>query len=88
MADFCTKCSEDMFGGEIKPDIDVKAVFEELQPGYLTNCLCEGCGMARIVKHEDGRGEILFLPRDPDAELLEEMPIEEYWKLERSLKNG
>lgn len=88
MADFCTKCSDEMFGNEIKPDINVQAIFDELEPGYMRRVLCEGCGMASIVKHEDGRGEILSLPEDREAELLDSMPIEEYWNSKRSLKNG
>jgi len=51
MADFCTKCHiEHGFPG--KPDIDVEAIFESLEEGYMINVgsICEGCGIISVAK--------------------------------------
>ena len=53
MADFCTKCSNDMFGDEVVPDIDVLKEFKELKNGYYVSCLCEGCGLSFIGKDDE-----------------------------------
>lgn len=58
MADFCTKCSNDMFGDEVAPDIDVLKEFNELKNGYCISCLCEGCTLSFIGK--DGENILLY----------------------------
>jgi hypothetical protein len=51
MADFCTRCSYDLFGNEIKPDIDVALEFSKLTDGYcVEGFICEGCGLSTIAK--------------------------------------
>jgi hypothetical protein len=53
MADFCNICSKEMFG-DVNPDINVHQILEELDSGFFTSVLCEGCGMSHIGKEEDG----------------------------------
>jgi len=54
MADFCTKCAEELFGKEVSPEIDVLAIAEALEPDTWTSVLCEGCGMLAVSRHENG----------------------------------
>ena len=61
MADFCTNCAKEMFGEEVEPDIDVKKIFDSLEPGFYTSVLCEGCGMAAISKMDDGELKVVYL---------------------------
>ncbi len=45
MADFCTRCSKDLFGTDIAPDIDLKEEAKNLSVAhYIGPLLCEGCG--------------------------------------------
>lgn len=63
MADFCTNCVKEWFSsadGELKPDIDVEAIFKTLQPGYHTSVLCEGCGMIAIG-NVDGKLKVAYM---------------------------
>jgi len=53
MADFCTRCSEEMFGTSIAPDIDLKKEAEKLSEGhYIGPFLCEGCGFIFLYNDE------------------------------------
>lgn len=55
MADFCTKCSIEMFREDSEPDINVQEIFESLEPGYyLEGFICEGCYLSAIGKSDDG----------------------------------
>ena len=55
MADFCTKCAEEMFGEGTTPEIDVTKEFESLDLGTCyTGYLCEGCGLSVIGKTSEG----------------------------------
>jgi len=61
MAEFCNKCVEKYVGDEFKPDIDVYALHEALQPGYMiSNIICEGCGLNAVQKTEDGELRVLI----------------------------
>lgn len=49
MADFCNTCSAEMFPEGTKPDIDLEALFKDLEDGEMYNgLLCEGCGIRAI----------------------------------------
>jgi hypothetical protein len=51
MAEFCNKCSNEMFGNDVKADINVPEIFEKLEEGYMEDgFICEGCGMVLIAK--------------------------------------
>jgi hypothetical protein len=54
MADFCNVCSDFLFGENLHSDIDVNQITEDLNPGYFTSVLCEGCAMAAVAKSESG----------------------------------
>lgn len=82
MADFCTKCSPQLFGEETKPDIDILEIAEGLQPGYYTKTLCEGCGMVAILKEEDGTIKVGLLPEDQDREDLDLIVYEDFMKMQ------
>jgi len=47
MAEFCNKCTKEMFG-DVKPDIDVVKLFEDLVPESFFPVVCEGCGMLGV----------------------------------------
>lgn len=52
MADFCTFCAK-----ELKfpfPDIDIKKIFDNLDPGYVHSFMCEGCDRVGVVKTHSG----------------------------------
>jgi hypothetical protein len=53
MADFCTRCHQDMgFSGE--PDLDVEKVAKDAGIGMYYSVICEGCGMSGVGQDEDG----------------------------------
>jgi len=71
MADFCNKCSDEMFGDNLPPDIDVYELAKTIPKGSYMPVICEGCGMLAISKtdtgelllgYEDASGEIKFMP--------------------------
>jgi hypothetical protein len=59
MADFCNICSEEMFG-DVKPEIDVYEILQELGPEEGMAVLCEGCGMSLIGKSPEGKPILYF----------------------------
>lgn len=97
MADFCTKCHEEMFQttkNELigSPDIDVEALFKELKEGNYTMVLCEGCGLWLILKL---KGELRvwgeFSEDDsfvyPTVKERKNMPTyDEFWESHKYLK--
>jgi hypothetical protein len=54
MADFCNKCSEDLFGKEVTPEINVHTIGESLSEDTWEMVLCEGCGMQAVGKSSTG----------------------------------
>ena len=54
MADFCNVCSDFLFDENLHSDIDVNQITEDLNPGYFTTVLCEGCAMVAVAKSESG----------------------------------
>jgi hypothetical protein len=71
MADFCTKCSHEMFGNDIEPEINVQEIFESLELGFASSgYLCEGCGLVSIAKNEDGDLQVMRIPIDENEETL------------------
>lgn len=50
MADFCTRCSKDMFSPDTKPDIDLIEEAKDIQEGFEKGpFLCEGCGFIHLI---------------------------------------
>jgi hypothetical protein len=64
MADFCTKCSEHMFGNDVTPEIDVEKIAETLENDHYAIVLCEGCGMRAVGKSDDGHIYLAFAEED------------------------
>lgn len=62
MADYCTKCNDELFGNHhIDPDIDVVKIFNELKPNHwISPFLCEGCTLYAIGKTIEGKLQILY----------------------------
>jgi hypothetical protein len=60
MADFCTKCSKELFGSEVEPEIHVEKIAESLEDDHYAIVLCEGCGMRAVGKSEDGHIYLAF----------------------------
>ncbi len=67
MADFCTKCSEEM--GFPYPDIDENDLFSKLQPNQYFPVLCEGCAMLAVAKGFNGE-MLLGYPSETDSEMM------------------
>ena len=84
MADFCTRCSEEMFGPEMQPDINVEQIAESLKPGYYQPVLCEGCAMLAVVKEDDGSIKLAFSKMDDTDEVRYET-IEEWREKPKSI---
>lgn len=59
MADFCTVCSIEMFGIDMKPDIDIKEWSDEIPEGHYQSCICEGCGLSAVGKN-NGKPSVYF----------------------------
>ena len=58
MADYCNKCTSELFHETVEPDIDVYKLFEECksrgEDGYIP-VLCEGCGLCAVgYRHDSG----------------------------------
>lgn len=53
MADFCKKCSIEMFGSDTK-DLEGLITEEQFKSGYAATVCCEGC-CAGYVDHEGNR---------------------------------
>lgn len=65
MADFCTKCAHELFGEDVKPEIDVMEEFESLEPGMCSSGhICEGCGLTVIGKMDDGSLKVIRIYGD------------------------
>lgn len=58
MSDFCNRCSNELWGEDFQPEIDVLKIAESLQPNSYMPVLCEGCGMSAIGKNE--KGEVMI----------------------------
>lgn len=54
MADFCTKCANELFGNEVEAEINMAKISEELEADTYLPVLCEGCGMLAVGKRQDG----------------------------------
>jgi len=52
MAEFCNYCAESW--GMPTPEIDVFAIYKNLNAGEYESVLCEGCGMVAVMKDETG----------------------------------
>ena len=66
MADFCNKCSEEMFGDLFPADIDVPKIFESLKVDTYIPVLCEGCGMLGIGKNKEEELIMIFAVDEDD----------------------
>lgn len=85
MADFCNKCSNEMFGPNAEPEIDVYKILVSLEPGYYTNVICEGCTMLAIIKEEDGSVKLGYAGENDGDDLVYET-LEEWEAKKESLK--
>ncbi len=64
MADFCTRCSREMFG-EVKPEIDLKEISKEIEDGFYKGpYLCEGCGYINIYNDNGVMRVYTYMPDD------------------------
>jgi hypothetical protein len=82
MADFCNKCSNEMFGEDSQPDIDVYEISKTLKPGYYQPVLCEGCVMVAVAKNDEGLIEIAREGQDGQINFI---PLEEWEKLKETV---
>ncbi len=64
MAEYCSQCSP--LKEKLKSDIDLFTIALELERGYSTTFLCEGCNNRAIYKDEEG---LLYLVKEEDGEL-------------------
>lgn len=73
MADFCTKCTLEIFGEQKEIDIDVEKEFQELQPGYVSSgYICEGCGLIAITRTADNELKVMRLkPEEAENQISE-----------------
>ena len=61
MADFCTTCCKEMFPETTKPDIDIEALFNDLEDGESHSpFLCEGCTIIAVGKF-NGKRKAMYL---------------------------
>ena len=76
MADFCTKCSEEMWEGDFGPDIDIQKIAESLESDSYLPVLCEGCGLRAVGKN--GTGETILAVGSADDEFVEWIPKDQW----------
>ena len=57
MADFCNYCSERIFGGNAKPEIEE---FYKLEPGWAHHVLCEGCSLITILRTVNNELKVIY----------------------------
>jgi len=79
MADFCTECAPIMWGDEVKPDIDIVEIFNDLTPNSGISVLCEGCGLATIWKTPKGEMELAVVSENK----INWMSIEDFRTIQR-----
>ena len=77
MSDYCTNCSEVMFGDKVETEIDVYQIFKDLEEGWQMDCLCEGCGLISIEKLN---GKMITTFYSSTEEIHETDNYEEGWK--------
>lgn len=83
MAEFCNKCTERLFGKNVKPDIDVMEIAKDLAPGGEgLNVLCEGCGLSYIYKDESDKVLVAGIKEVNEEGFMKLMTYEEYCNLE------
>lgn len=83
MAEFCNKCTERLFGKNVKPDIDVMEIAKDLAPGGEgLRVLCEGCGLSFIYKNESGVVLVAGSKEENEEGFLRLMTYEDYCNLE------
>jgi hypothetical protein len=64
MAEYCSQCTP--FKKRRMYDIDLFAIARELERGYSTSFLCEGCNNRALYKDEQG---LLYLVKAEDDDL-------------------
>ena len=57
MAEMCSLCKKEHGFNE---DINIKLIFDELNEGFETSVICEGCAMTSIGKSFDGKCIVFF----------------------------
>lgn len=86
MADFCNRCSNELFDEECQPDIDVYEIAKNLTPGHFMPVLCEGCVMLAVLKDEDESIKIGYAESDEPSALIKWMPLSEWEALASTIK--
>lgn len=71
MADFCNKCTEEMFGDNLPADIDVYDLAKGLPKGHYMPVICEGCGMLAISKTADGAIELGYEDKEGKIQFMQ-----------------
>jgi hypothetical protein len=74
MAEFCTKCTPELYGADTTPDINIQEIAKSLEPETYAMCMCEGCGLAAIGLMADGE-ILLAMPTGEIAENQEGIPV-------------
>jgi hypothetical protein len=87
MAEFCNYCAEEMWGEEIKPDIDIFEIAKDLQPNTYQPVLCEGCGMAAVGVNDKGGIWIATREAELGEQIVEWKEFDE-WKRTAGLRHG
>lgn len=64
MADYCSQCTP--FNKKREYDIDLFTIALELERGYSTSFLCEGCNNRALYKDEEG---LLYLVKQENYDL-------------------
>jgi hypothetical protein len=90
MAEFCNKCSERMFGGDVEPAINIQKLTQTLENDHYAIVLCEGCGMRAVGKSDDGHIYLAFAEEDqrdvnPDEHVMVKwITLDEYENMDPS----
>lgn len=66
MADFCESCAKEM---GFPPDYVFSEFEKNLEPGFASSILCEGCVMVWIGKNEEGK-LVFGYPDENDEEIV------------------
>lgn len=86
MADYCNKCSEEIHGGKVPPEIDVYEIASGLCNGCIANVLCEGCEMMGVLKDERGRIFALYEEYSKDGVEIKKVSVDE-WKKSKGINS-
>ena len=80
MADYCNKCTQEILGDSVKPEIDVYKIGNHLCNGCIENCLCEGCEMMGVYKDGSGNLYVLYEEYSRDGVEVKKVLVKEWEK--------